>query len=95
MSQELVMFWAKDSYPFVLTAKLEKFSTKHPGYAQPEGYGGFSFKPLLVMPLNDDAREFVKKLNELEREYGERERDLKAEMLGKLHRALPFTKEIK
>jgi hypothetical protein len=47
-NQELYVFWKYDVYPFILGAPLVRLLDN--GHAVPEGYGGRSFKPKLIVP---------------------------------------------
>lgn len=90
MNQKLFAFWEYSSYPYVLGAEIENMLPD--GFINAKGYGGYSFKPIKILPLKE-GKELKVKLDNLKEEYDKAEKDLRKVYNKKLMEVADFIKK--
>ena len=88
----LMVFWEYDRFPYTLCGPVEKILKG--GFVKPTNYGGYTFKPLIILPI-DEGCEIRKKIEKLSSDYRIAQDKLHREYTKKLKEIAPFSKPLK
>jgi hypothetical protein len=85
MNKKLYAFWKYDLFPYILGGEVRDIDDR--GLVYIEAYQG-RFKPILILPL-EKGLAIKKELNNLEREFRTKTKELRQEMLEKVITTCP------
>lgn len=83
---KLFAFWRYDQYPYILGAPV--LEMRDDGFIKPEGYGGYCFKPIKLLPL-EAGKKLYKTIEQLKKQHWEAESNLRKEWIKKLNDSIP------
>lgn len=91
MMKDLFGFWKYDGFPYILGGTIIEMNSS--GYIQTKEYGpGHWFNPIKILPLKE-GKELLNKLEELEYEYRNKNKELLETYKEKANLIAPWGKE--